>query len=134
MEKTKVTGEQIAFALRQVKQKQELKRYIERLASQKLRSTIVKRKGKDGLRIIKKFTDVYCEEGLNLRSKRPKRNVSAVHRMNRSELYSIDQSWSMDFVADKLFNRRRICALTVVDNFSRGCLRRWITSSKSNML
>lgn len=28
----------------------------------------------------------------------------------------------MDFVADNLFNGRRIRALTVVDNFSRECL------------
>lgn len=33
-----------------------------------------------------------------------------------------DQCWSMDFVADNLFNRRRVRALTVVDNFSRECL------------
>lgn len=33
-----------------------------------------------------------------------------------------DQCWSMDFVADNLFNGRRIRALTVVDNFSRECL------------
>lgn len=32
-----------------------------------------------------------------------------------------DQCWSMDFVADNLFNGRRIRALTVVDNFSREC-------------
>lgn len=34
----------------------------------------------------------------------------------------MDQCWSMDFVADDLFNERRIRALTVVDNFSRECL------------
>lgn len=33
-----------------------------------------------------------------------------------------DQCWSMDFVADNLFNGRRIRALTVVDDFSRECL------------
>lgn len=33
-----------------------------------------------------------------------------------------DQCWSMDFVADNLFNGRRIRSLTVVDNFSRECL------------
>lgn len=33
-----------------------------------------------------------------------------------------DQCWSMDFVADNLFNGHRIRALTVVDNFSRECL------------
>ena len=34
----------------------------------------------------------------------------------------IDQCWSMDFVADNLFDGSRIRALTVVDNFSRECL------------
>lgn len=70
----------------------------------------------------KKVHRLYCEEGLNLRSKRPRRHVSAAHRMDRPELSSIDQCWSMDFVADNLFNGRRIRALTVVDNFSRECL------------
>jgi len=42
--------------------------------------------------------------------------------MDRPELSTSDQCWSMDFVADNLFNGRRIRALTVVDNFSRECL------------
>jgi putative transposase len=42
--------------------------------------------------------------------------------MDRPELSSIDKCWSMDFVADNLFNGRRIRALTVVDNLSRECL------------
>ena len=49
-------------------------------------------------------------------------NVSAAHRMERIEVSRIDECWSMDFVADNLFNGRRIRALTVVDNFSRECL------------
>ena len=65
---------------------------------------------------------IYCEDGLHLRRKRPKRRVSAAHRRHRPEVDKIDQCWSMDFVADNLFNGRRIRALTVVDNFSRECL------------
>lgn len=34
----------------------------------------------------------------------------------------MDQCWSIDFVADNLFNGRRIRALTVVYNFSRECV------------
>ena len=34
----------------------------------------------------------------------------------------INDSWSMDFVTDSLFNGRRFRSLTVVDNFSRECL------------
>lgn len=70
----------------------------------------------------KRVHRVYCEEGLNLRSKRPKRNRAASHRLDRPELSTIHQSWSMDFVADQLFDGRKIRALTVVDNFSRQCL------------
>ena len=70
----------------------------------------------------KRVYRIYCEEGLNLRSKRPKRRRSAAHRHKQPEAKRIDQTWSMDFVADNLFNGRRIRALTVMDNFSRQCL------------
>ncbi len=70
----------------------------------------------------KKVYRIYCEEGLNLRRKRTRRRVSAACRETRPEVYNIDQVWSMDFVADSLFNGRRIRALTIVDNFSRECL------------
>lgn len=47
----------------------------------------------------------YCEEkGLHLRHKRSRRRVAAAHRMSRPDLFRIDQRWSMDFVADNLFN------------------------------
>ena len=77
----------------------------------------------------KKVHRIYCEEGLNLRSKRPRRHISAARRMDRPELSTIDQCWSMDFVADNLYNGRRIRALTVVDNFSRECLDIHVDSS-----
>ena len=70
----------------------------------------------------KKVHRIYCEEGLNLRSKRPRRRVAAAHRLERPDITESDQVWSMDFVADSLFNCRRISALTIVDNFSRECL------------
>ncbi|MCB2191729.1 MAG: IS3 family transposase [Deltaproteobacteria bacterium] len=64
----------------------------------------------------KRVYRIYCEERLHLRRKRPKRRVSAAHRRHRSEVEKIDQCCSMDFVADNLFNGRRIRVLTVVDN------------------
>ena len=70
----------------------------------------------------KRVHRLYKEEGLNLRSKRPKRKVSAVNRMEQPALTNKDQYWSMDFVSDQLFNGRKIRALTIVDNFSRECL------------
>ena len=48
--------------------------------------------------------------------------MSAAGRKTRQVVSNIDQTWSMDFVADSLFNGRRIRALTIVDNFSRECL------------
>jgi len=65
---------------------------------------------------------IYKEEGLHLRSKRPRRNKAAAHRMERPDIHRKDQIWSMDFVSDNLFNGNRIRFLTVVDNFSRKCL------------
>ena len=50
---------------------------------------------------------LYKLEGLNLRSKRPRRNRSSSHRLDRVEPTTIHQSWSMDFVADQLFDGRR---------------------------
>lgn len=70
----------------------------------------------------KKTHRIYCLEGLNLRTKRPRRHVTARHRHVRPEVSAADQCWSMDFVADNLFNCRRFLVLTIVDNFSRECL------------
>ncbi len=70
----------------------------------------------------KRVYRLYCEECLNLRSKRPKRRVSATHRVSREEPCAVNDGWSMDFATDSLFDGRRFRALTVVDNFSRECL------------
>jgi putative transposase len=70
----------------------------------------------------KKVYRLYCEAGLNLRRKRPHRRVAAAHRCERPLATQIDECWSMDFVADALFNGRRFRALTIVDNFSRESL------------
>ena len=70
----------------------------------------------------KRVYRIYCEEGLNLRTKRPKRRVSAMHRNQRREATGVNENWSMDFVSDSLFNGRRFRSLTLVDNFSRECL------------
>lgn len=70
----------------------------------------------------KRVYRIYCEEGLNLRAKRPKRRVSAAHRVRRPPASGPNESWSMDFVTDSLFNGRRFRSLTVVDNYSRECL------------
>ena len=51
----------------------------------------------------KKVYRIYCESGLNISKKRPRRRVSAACVEMRSEIYNIDQTWSMDFVSDSLF-------------------------------
>lgn len=70
----------------------------------------------------KKVHRIYCEEGLNLRRKRPRRHVAGAHREERLMASTLNECWSMDFVSDNLFNGRRIRALTIVDNFSRECM------------
>ena len=71
----------------------------------------------------KRVYRIYCEEGLNLRSKRPKRSRSASHRQpSEGNSSSLHECWSMDFVSDQLYNGTRFRALTVVDNYSRKCL------------
>lgn len=78
---------------------------------------------REGWRINHKKTHrIYKEEGLNLRRRRPRRRVAAAHREAHPELTTVNECWSMDFVADELFNGRRLRTLTVVDNFSRECL------------
>ena len=70
----------------------------------------------------KRVYRIYCEEGLNLRTKKPKRRKSAAQRVQRPPATFLNESWSMDFVTDSLFNGHRFRSLTIVDNFSRVCL------------
>jgi len=69
----------------------------------------------------KRVHRIYREEGLNLRSKRPRRNKAAAHRLERPQNNQINQCWSMDFVQDNLFDGRKFRCLTIVDNCSRYC-------------
>lgn len=70
----------------------------------------------------KRVYRVYKEEGLNLRSKRPRRSRSAAHRLERMENSSLNQVWGMDFLQDALFDGSRFRILAMVDNFSTKCL------------
>lgn len=70
----------------------------------------------------KRVHRVYKEEGLNLRSKRPRRSKAAAHRLERPDGVGLHQIWSMDFVSDALFNGSKFRALTIVDNCSRESL------------
>ena len=70
----------------------------------------------------KRVYRVYKEEGLNLRSKKPRRNRAAATRLQRVDAHELYQCCSMDFVSDALFDGRKFRALTIVDNYSRKCL------------
>lgn len=70
----------------------------------------------------KRVYRIYCEEELNLRRKRRKRHVSGAARVGQPPAQRPDESWSMDFVSDALFDGHRFRALTVVDNFTRESL------------
>jgi putative transposase len=65
---------------------------------------------------------VYIEEGLNLRTKRPRRSKTAANRLERPVNTGLYECFSMDFVSDALFDGKKFRALTVVDNYSRECL------------
>ena len=78
---------------------------------------------REGWRVNHKRTyRIYCEEGLNLRRKRPRRHVTGSRRMARPVAECLNAYWSMDFVIDSLFDGHRFRALTIVDNYSRECL------------
>jgi len=78
---------------------------------------------REGWRINhKRVYRLYCEEGLSMRLRRPRRHVMASHRTARPAAGAVNECWSMDFVSDALFDGRRIRALTVVDNFTRESL------------
>ena len=70
----------------------------------------------------KRVRRLYREEGLNLRIKRPRRHVSAAHRVERSAVTAPNEVWSMDFVSDALFDGRRLRALTLLDVYTRESL------------
>lgn len=65
---------------------------------------------------------LYTEEGLQLRSKLPRRRKTAVTRRERFVPRRADEAWSMDFVSDQLTNGQRFRALTIVDVFTREAL------------
>ncbi len=104
-----------------------LKRRIKELAQSRVRygykriHILLRR---EGWRINhKRVHRLYCELGLQLRSRRPRRHVSAAHRQPPKRLARrSNEAWSMDFMADQLVNGQRLRLLTVVDVCTRECL------------
>ena len=60
---------------------------------------------------------IYCEEGLQVRTKKRKKIVRP--RVPMLVPDAVNQRWSMDFVSDQLANGRRYRVLNIVDDFSR---------------
>jgi len=70
----------------------------------------------------KRVYRLYKEEGLMMRPKRPRRSVAACRRVEKVNARYPNESWSMDFVSDELYNGQRIKLFTLVDNFTRESL------------
>ena len=67
----------------------------------------------------KRVYRLYVEEGLGLRTKKPKRRRSSLPRVARPTPTRRNEIWSMDFVSDELGWGRRFRVLTLVDHFTR---------------
>jgi putative transposase len=65
---------------------------------------------------------LYRAEGLPLWLKRPRRSKAAKLRQPKQIALVIKEVWSMNFVADALFDGRKLCMLTAVDCYTRECL------------
>jgi putative transposase len=58
------------------------------------------------------IVDNFSRVGLQMRHKPPRRRVSAKLRDDRTAATRPNQCWSMDFMADELFDGRRLRLLT----------------------
>lgn len=52
----------------------------------------------------------------------PHRRRAAAHRLEQQPASNLHTCWSMNFVADQLFDGRKFRSLTIVDNYSHQCL------------
>lgn len=70
---------------------------------------------------VKRVLRVYREEGLSLRPKR-RRKFAAIARVPMPAAAKANQTWSMDFVHDRLVSDRVFKCLNIVDEHTRECL------------
>ena len=70
----------------------------------------------------KRVYRLYREEGFCVGKHKPRRHRSSTTRPERTTATSVNESWSMDFMADQLFDGRRFRLLTLVDDFTRESL------------
>lgn len=77
---------------------------------------------REGWQVNRKRTyRLYRDAGLAVRRRKRKR-IGPFERKPLPRPSAINQSWSMDFVADGLRDGRKLRCLTIVDDFSRECL------------
>jgi len=112
------------FYYRSRKAEQEpLRKRIKKIASVRVRCgyrrihTLLQQEG--WLVNHKRVYRLCCLEELQMRHKPPRRRVRAKLREDRTDATRPNQCWSMNFMADELFNGRRLRLLTIVDNVSR---------------
>ena len=65
---------------------------------------------------------LYCDEGLSIRPKVPRRKRAWRYRVGRPRAMAPNDVWSMDFVSDALFDGRPIRILAVIDAHTREAL------------
>ena len=70
----------------------------------------------------KRVYRLYREDGLSMRVNKPRRHRSVSNRIPPPSAIRPNESWSMDFMADELFDGRRFRLLTIVDDFTRESL------------
>ena len=70
----------------------------------------------------KRVYRLYREEGLCVGRHKPRRHRSSVTRPELTKATHMNESWSMDFMSDQLFDGRRFRLLTIVDDFTRESL------------
>ncbi len=70
----------------------------------------------------KRLYRLYCEEGLSIRTRSPKRRRACRYRSGRSEADGMNDVWAMDFMSDRLFDEQPFRILTIVDCFTREAL------------
>lgn len=76
---------------------------------------------REGWRVNKKRVyRLYKQEGLCVGRHKPRRgrHRSAATRPATTKVSCVNESWSMDFMADQLFGGRKFRLLTLVDDFS----------------
>jgi len=67
----------------------------------------------------KRVYRLYREEGLQMRTKTPRRHKTCRVRQEIPPAEQINDCWAMDFMSDELFDGRRLRVLTILDHFTR---------------